>query len=346
MIPKINIKPKKNLKKINIVIFGHGKPVLYFYNLSKKFQNVKIIYVITHKKKYHYHDIKNLSKYKNIYENIFNHLDKFKILQIKQISDNLLNLLNRKKVNLIISCGSRVKFNSRIIEKFKNRIFNFHPSYLPEERGGANFTYRLLSNKNHISATLHKISSKIDEGDILFQKKIKKKQISLIEMFEKTYSLYNIFFIKLINKILKNKKIKFKKQQNNMATLNPKILSKINGAIDWSWKIDDIQKFIHAFGPPYSGAFTFLNKNKLEILKSNIYKKEKCHPFNKGRVYKILNDKTTLIHCVDGILKIKTIRFKRRIISPNKILRLSDRLFTPINILERSLNDKNKINFG
>lgn len=346
MIPKTNIKPKKKSKKINIVIFGHGKPVLNFYKLAKKFQNVKIIYVITHKKKYHQYDIKNLYKYKNIYENIFNHSDKFKILQIKRITNNLLNLLDKKKVNLIISCGARVKFNSRIIKKFANKIFNFHPSYLPEERGGANFTYRSLSNKNHISATLHKISIKIDEGDILFQKKLKKKQISLIEMFEKTYSLYNIFFVKLIKKILENKKIKFKKQQNSMATLNPKILSKINGAIDWSWNIDDIQKFINGFGPPYSGAFTFLNKNKLEILETKIYKKQKYHPFFKGRVYKKLNDKTTLIYCVDGILKIKKIRFKKKIISPNEILKLSDRLVTPYKTLERSLTDKNKINFG
>ena len=331
-------------KKLNIAIFGQGKPIIDFYNLSKN-KNIEIKLVITHRKKYHLKDIQDFKSYKNIYENIFNYSNKFKIIEIDKISNNLINILKKNQINLIISCGSRFLFNKQFIKQFKNKLFNFHPSYLPEERGGANFTYRILNNKKQISATIHEISEKIDEGNILFQKKIMVKKINNLILFKETYKLYKIFFIKLIKKFMNNEKIITRKQKINNATKNLKITSYNNGAINWMWSIKSINNFIKAFGPPYTGAFTFINKKRVEIIKAKISKYEKFNEFLSGKIFKSNKDGSIIVYCKDGLLKIDKIKIENKLFLPGKILKLQSRFFTPINILDKALSGNNKTNF-
>ena len=57
---------------------------------------------------------------------------------------------------------------------------------------------------------------------------------------------------------------------NNRRTFStywPRLKTDINGWVDWSLKIDSIERFICAFDEPYSGAKTFLG-NKTVSLKS------------------------------------------------------------------------------
>jgi len=331
-------------KKLNIAIFGQGKPVINFYNLSKN-KNIEIKLVITHKKKYHLKDINDFKSYKNIYENIFNYSNKFKIVEINKITNNLIKILKKNQINLIISCGSRFLFNKKLIKQFKHRLFNFHPSCLPEERGGANFTYRILNNKKQISATLHEINEKVDEGNILFQKKINVKKINNLILFKETYKIYNIFFIKLIRKFMNNKKIVTRKQKISNATKNLKITSYDNGAINWMWSIKTINNFIKAFGPPYTGAFTFINQKRVEIIEAKISRYGEFNEFLSGKIFKTKKDGSIIVYCKDGLLKIDKIKINDRSFLPGKILKLQSRFFTPINILDKALSESGKINF-
>ena len=331
-------------KKINIAVFGQGKPILNFHKLINN-KNCEIKLVITHKKKYHLKDINDFKEYKNIYENIFDNKEKFKIIEIDKISNKLLSILKKNKINLILSCGSRFLFKKNIIKNYKNKIFNFHPSYLPEEQGGANFTYRILNKKNEISATLHRINEKIDAGDIVFQKKNKIKKIDNFILFKETYKIYDEFFKKLIYKLKFNKKIIPIKQKLFMATKNLKIKSSENGAINWSWSIESINNFIKAFGPPYSGAFSYIGKSRIEILESIIFKKKLNNEFLNGKVFKKNLDGSIIVYCKDGLLKIKKIRINKQVTTPGKVLKIHSRFFTPNYILEKALTGSGKINF-
>ena len=63
--------------------------------------------------------------------------------------------------------------SSDFIKKFKGKIINIHPSLLPKYKG-LNTHSRVIKNKeNYTGCTVHFVSSKLDSGKIILQKKIK-----------------------------------------------------------------------------------------------------------------------------------------------------------------------------
>ena len=59
------------------------------------------------------------------------------------------------------------------IKRFKGKIINIHPSLLPKYKG-LNTHERVIKNKEKYSGcTVHFVSSKLDSGKIILQKKVK-----------------------------------------------------------------------------------------------------------------------------------------------------------------------------
>jgi methionyl-tRNA formyltransferase len=307
------------LGKKKIILIGWGKPFYDFYNILKFKRKYEII-IITHKKKNHLNDIKYFDN-KKIFFDIFSIKDKVKIIQTDKINIKIINFLIKNKTDLIISAGSKFIFKKKFINTFKNKIINFHPSFLPEERGGANFTYRILNNQYYAAATAHYVDEGIDTGDIIEQKKIFIKKNDLENLFINTYKLYSEIFKKILN----NKIVK-KKQKMQNANYFKKLNSELDGKINWNWDGKYIELFIKAFGRPYKGAFCLINKKKIYILKAKFLKSKNVHPFLYGKVFKNFNDGRCHVFCKGGFLEIIKVSLDVIMFSPNKIIKLKDSL--------------------
>ena len=63
--------------------------------------------------------------------------------------------------------------SKNFIKKFKGKIVNIHPSYLPKYKG-LNTSIRALRNNEKFSGcTVHYVSANLDSGKIILQKKVK-----------------------------------------------------------------------------------------------------------------------------------------------------------------------------
>ena len=61
----------------------------------------------------------------------------------------------------------------KIINIYKNKILNIHPSLLPRYKG-LNTHKRVIKNKDKFTGcTVHLVNSKLDSGKIILQKRIK-----------------------------------------------------------------------------------------------------------------------------------------------------------------------------
>ena len=61
----------------------------------------------------------------------------------------------------------------KIVNSYKGKILNIHPSLLPKYKG-LNTHRRVLNNKEkYTGCTVHLVNSKLDSGKIIMQKKIK-----------------------------------------------------------------------------------------------------------------------------------------------------------------------------
>ncbi len=92
----------------------------------------------------------------------------------KNLSEkNLLKKLINNKINLICLAGFMKILTADFIKKFKKPILNIHPSLLPKYKG-LNTHKRVIKNKEKFSGpTVHIVSSKLDSGKIILQKKVK-----------------------------------------------------------------------------------------------------------------------------------------------------------------------------
>ena len=152
-------------KKTCIFISGTGTNLKSLIEFSKKkLSPISINLVISNKK-----NAKGL-KYANQ-----NNIEK-KIINFnhKNIAENkILKILRKKDINFICLAGFMKILSKNFIKKFNGKIINIHPSLLPKYKG-LNTHKRAIENEEKFSGcTVHQVSSKLDAGKIILQKKVK-----------------------------------------------------------------------------------------------------------------------------------------------------------------------------
>ena len=298
-----------------LIIIGYSELALKLYRIYSKSFKVEIIYSER--------ELKEFGKKIKVLKN-------YKIYLVKNI-DKYLMKFERKNI-FIFSLGSTFIFKKKIIDKFKNRIFNCHNTDLPKWKGGGDISYRIMNSYNFGATSVHEVSNKIDEGRIVFQKKYKinpinKNPLQLKKEIEKkAIGHLKIFFDNLILR----KKFTFKKNKIDQGFYLPRLDTNIHGAIDWNWDGRDINSFVNSFSKPYKGAFSFCRNKKITIYKLNL-KKEKFlkHPFMYGLVFKIHLSKFYVV-AKNYSLIIDKKNFKSPI-----DLKVGDRLYTPASFFDK-----------
>ena len=154
-------------KKIKTAIFisGRGsnlKSIIKLSKLKKSPITVDIIITNNHKSKG-----LNLSKFFKIKKKIINF--KNKTLAEKKI----LFELKKNKINLICLAGFMKILSKNFIKEFKGKILNIHPSLLPKYKGLNTHERVIKSKEKYSGCTVHFVTSRLDSGKIILQKKVK-----------------------------------------------------------------------------------------------------------------------------------------------------------------------------
>ena len=87
-------------------------------------------------------------------------------------------VLNSYKTDLILLAGFMKKIPCNIVDIYKNKIMNIHPSLLPKYGGkgffGINVHKKVIENKEeYTGATVHFVNNNYDEGQIIIQRRVK-----------------------------------------------------------------------------------------------------------------------------------------------------------------------------
>ena len=192
---KKSIGPKKI--KIAVFISGKGsnlKNLIKFSKFKKYPFSIKLIISSSNNAI----GLKYSKKYK-ITKKIINYDKKIKTDKI------ILQILNQKKIKLICLAGFMKILSNNFIKRFKGKIINIHPSLLPKYKG-LNTHNRVIENNEKFSGcTVHYVTSKLDSGKIILQKKIKIKKNDTSKTLEKKIlQKEHILYPLAITKILSN----------------------------------------------------------------------------------------------------------------------------------------------
>ena len=133
----------------------------------------------------------------NIKKKIYKFKKKF--LDEKKILTNL----KKNKIHLICLAGFMKILSKNFIKKFDGKIINIHPSLLPKYKG-LNTHERVIKNKEKFSGcTVHYVTSKLDSGKIILQKKVRIfKKDTVKTVAKRVLKQEHVLFPQAIKKIL------------------------------------------------------------------------------------------------------------------------------------------------
>lgn len=91
--------------------------------------------------------------------------------------EQILQLLARNNISIIALAGFLRLIHADIIKNYRGRIVNIHPSLLPAYGGKGMYGHHvheavIANHERHSGATVHIVTEKMDDGDIIMQGKV------------------------------------------------------------------------------------------------------------------------------------------------------------------------------
>ena len=171
-------------------------------------------------------------------------------IQFKNKIKEILKL--NKKSKILLSIYSSIILNKKFLKSLNYMCFNFHPGILPFYPGKNCVSGAIYNGEKQIGITVHKMNSIIDNGKILFKKKVKlSKNDNLLSAMFKLRKI-NLSLLKRLLLLLKNnQKFNLKKNDRKKIKIYPKVVPNfglINDKLTF-------KKFKRIFNASFSGPF-------------------------------------------------------------------------------------------
>ena len=184
------------LKKIKIAVFisGTGSNLKNLIKFSKKKNSpisVELIISNTPNAK----GLKYSRKY-NIQKKIVSYENN------KLAEEKIFNFLLEKKIKFICLAGFMKILSKNFIKKFKGKIINIHPSLLPKYKGLNTHKKAIENNDKFAGCSVHFVTTKLDSGKIILQKKVKiEKKDTITSLAKKVLKKEHLLYPAAIKKI-------------------------------------------------------------------------------------------------------------------------------------------------
>lgn len=286
--------------KINICFMGSPKFSLETLDILNKNENINLSLVVSGKDKK-----RNRNKFKPTVVKQYALDNNIEVVTPDSVNtDEFINLLKEKNIDYIVVVAFGQLIKEKLLEEYKNKIINLHPSSLPKYRGSSPVQFSLLNGdkKTHASAML--IEKGMDSGDILNQKEVEIKAeddfTSLSEKLSKIGSEVILESVLNYDEFMKNRI----KQDDDKATFTKKITKEM-GKIDFNQSKEEIINKIRAFVEFPKAYFSYKNEN-VKILKASPVEIENPKI---SFVYKANKNDKIIIGCKNGGIRIEKIQF-------------------------------------
>lgn len=286
--------------KINICFMGSPKFSLETLDILNKNENINLSLVVSGKDKK-----RNRNKFKPTVVKQYALDNNIEVVTPDSVNtDEFINLLKEKNIDYIVVVAFGQLIKEKLLEEYKNKIINLHPSSLPKYRGSSPVQFSLLNGdkKTHASAML--IEKGMDSGDIINQKEVEIKAeddfTSLSEKLSKIGSEVILESVLNYDDFMKNRI----KQDNDKATFTKKITKEM-GKIDFNQSKEEIINKIRAFVEFPKAYFSYKNEN-VKILKASPVEIENPKI---SFVYKANKNDKIIIGCKNGGIRIEKIQF-------------------------------------
>ena len=219
-------------------------------------------------------------------------------------TEDFVKHLEELEIDFIVVVAFGQLIGDILLERFKDRIINLHPSILPKYRGAAPMQFTLLNGDTKTAPTTMLIEKGMDSGDILKQDivdvDIEDDYYSLEEKMSELGSIAMRDTLINFDKFYENRI----KQDDSKATYTQKITKEM-GKINWEDNSLKIYSQIRAFIDFPTAYFAYEDKN-VKVLEAEIVDSYDPNP---GHVYESDSKNGIIIGTGDSDIKIEKIQF-------------------------------------
>ena len=228
-----------------------------------------------------------------------------KVFQPQKIREEYQDILDLNP-DIIVTCAYGQIIPKEILFTPKYKCINVHASLLPKLRGGAPIHKAIIDGYEETGITIMYMDTKMDNGDIISQSKIKIEDTDTVGiLFDKLSIMGSKLLIETLPDIINNN-INPIKQDESEVTFAYNI-TREEEHIDFSKSVKEVFNRIRGLNP-YPGGYAILNGKTVKI-----YDVEKTNNIHKdkefGEIIKV--DKSGITVCVpDGEIIIKTLQLE------------------------------------
>jgi methionyl-tRNA formyltransferase len=146
------------------------------------------------------------------------------------------------------------------------RFVNVHYAPLPEYRGRANVNWAIINGESDTAVTIHVMAPGLDAGNVLYQQRVPIGPDDTIgDLYLRLNDVQRQVLADTVARYIAG--YEGVPQQEDDATYGCTRIPD-DGEINWASPTREIYALIRALGPPYPGAYTFLDGGRLTILQA------------------------------------------------------------------------------
>ena len=185
-------------------------------------------------------------------------------------ADKIMARIRKTKPDVAISVNWKTIIPQRVIDCFRYGIINAHAGDLPRYRGNAVPNWAMLNGEEDIMLTLHAMTSELDAGPILLQRRYPIKADTRIgDIYNFIRENYPQMFVEVMDR-LEAGTVSYQEQLHD-PSLSLRCYPRLprDSEIDWTMPTAQIDRLVRASSEPFDGAYTFLGNKKLTIWRAH-----------------------------------------------------------------------------
>ncbi|MFC1780895.1 formyltransferase family protein [Planctomycetota bacterium] len=181
---------------------------------------------------------------------------------------NTINLLQNLRLDYILLAWWPYIIKGQILSIPKKGVLNFHPSFLPYNRG-KHYNFWTLVEDTPFGVSIHFVDEEIDSGDIVFQKRVEKNWEDTGEsLYQKAQQAMIELFAENYKNLVANKFTRITQNPGTGSFHYAKELepaSKIN--LNTVYSVKDLLNLLRArVFPPYPSCWLYNKKRKFNVI--------------------------------------------------------------------------------
>ena len=302
---------------MNVMLIGRTKNLIDTAKLLYE-NGHEIVGVITSKAAPEYEidelDFKSFSEKLNV---PFFHSPKVNLKDLKE-------KFGKTNPDIAVSINYSGIISSEVIDFFPLGVLNAHGGDLPKYRGNACQAWAIINGEERIGLCIHKmIGGELDSGNIVARKYIMLDEDTTIKkVYDEFEVLIPKMFLDSIKQLEKNNSFLIEEQSKNIEDeLRCYPRKPEDGKIDWNSSAVQIHRLIRASSEPYSGAFSYLDGEKIIIWKSKLLKSNKKWLGIPGQIAEIIDNGDVTVLTGEGKIILQEIEIDKKRLRPSMIFK-------------------------